>query len=242
MDLIALVIVALVIALIFSLATTIWLVYRLVLGKSNLFEPQEPPAGSVTLPVPPAASSSSDIPLHTTSRVSSNSPRARIEFGADGIRGIAGQWPLEPQGVLGIGQALGRFLLAGTRAPGVVIGRDTRPSSELLSRSLVEGMRDLGIHVIDLGVMTTPGIAFLTRREKAALGVIISASHNPFQYNGIKLVGQHGLRLQREDEIEIESLSNEFAHTALVPVTVRGQQTDGRNLIELYIEEHESLA
>jgi phosphoglucosamine mutase len=238
-DLIALVIVALVIALIFSLATIIWLVYRLVLGKRNLIEPQKvPPAESVTLPVLVVAPSSDESPLLITSRISSNSPQPRIEFGADGIRGIAGQWPLVPQGVMGIGQALGRFLLAGTRSPGVVIGRDTRPSSESLSRSLIEGMRDLGIHVIDLGVMTTPGIAFLTRRENAALGVIISASHNPFQYNGIKLVGQYGLRLQREDEIEIESLSNEFAITPLIPVAVRGQQTDGHNLIELYTEEH----
>ena len=126
------------------------------------------------------------------------------EFGSDGIRGLAGEWPLSEEGMLHVASALGRFLSARSDHPVVIIGRDTRSSGWSLASVLQAGMLREGIDVIDLGVMTTPGVAYLTRCQAVDLGVVVSASHNPPEYNGIKVVGPNGLRLQREDEIEIE--------------------------------------
>lgn len=162
----------------------------------------------------------------------------RVEFGANGIRGITGQWPLIPAIAVRIGQALGQFVCARSERPSVVIGRDTRPSGAELLPCLVAGLTGQGVNVTNLGVMTTPGVAFLARRLRADLGVAISASHSPLEYNGIKLVGPNGLRLQREEEMEIESLINEFSARAVEYATTLGQQTDGQHLIELYIQDH----
>lgn len=162
----------------------------------------------------------------------------RVEFGADGIRGIAGEWPLIPAIAVRIGQALGQFVCGRSEHPFVVIGCDTRPSGAELLHNLSAGLTGQSVDVINLGVMSTPGVAFLARRLHADLGVIVSASHSPFEYNGIKLVGSNGLRLQREEEIEIESLINEFSARAVEYATTLGQQTDGQHLIELYIQDH----
>jgi phosphoglucosamine mutase len=162
----------------------------------------------------------------------------RIEFGADGIRGRVGEWPFVSPVAVSIGQALGRFVFERSASPFAVIGRDTRPSGESFLHCLTAGLASQGVHVIDLGVVTTPGIAFLTRRLHADLGVIVSASHNPLEYNGIKLVRQNGLRLQREDEIVIESLIEEFITTPHKYAPVLGQETDGEHLLELYIQDH----
>ncbi|MCG2768955.1 MAG: phosphoglucosamine mutase [Chloroflexota bacterium] len=162
----------------------------------------------------------------------------RVEFGADGIRGIAGEWPFVPAIAVRIGQALGQFVRDKVEHPVVVIGRDTRPSGAELLSCLVAGLTGQGADVIDLGVMTTPGVAFLVRRLQADLGVIVSASHSPLECNGIKVLRQNGLRLQREEEIEIESLINDFAARAVEYASPLGQQSDGRNLIELYIQDH----
>jgi len=163
---------------------------------------------------------------------------AGVKFGANGIRGITGQWPFVPASAVRIGQALGQFVCGRSEHPSVVIGRDTRPSGADLLPCLVAGLTGQGVNVTNLGVMTTPGVAFLARRLRADLGVIISASHSPLGYNGIKLVGPNGLRFQREEEIEIESLINEFAATAVEYAATLGQQTDGQHLIELYIQDH----
>ena len=162
----------------------------------------------------------------------------RVEFGTDGIRGVAGEWPLVSPIAVRIGQALGQFVCRRSEHPSVVIGRDTRPSGVDLLPCLVAGLTGQGVNVTNLGVMTTPGVAFLARRLRADLGVAISASHSSFEYNGIKLVGPNGLRLQREEEIEIESLINEFSVRAVEYVTSLGQQADGQHLIELYIQNH----
>ena len=162
----------------------------------------------------------------------------RIEFGADGIRGIAGEWPFVSPIAVRIGQALGQFACGRSENPSVVIGRDTRPSGTSLLHCLTAGLTGQGVNVTDLGVMTTPGVAFLTRRLQADLGVIVSASHSPLECNGIKLVAQNGLRLQREEEIEVESLINESVARAVEYTTTLGQQTDGQHLIELYIQDH----
>jgi phosphoglucosamine mutase len=162
----------------------------------------------------------------------------RIEFGADGIRGIVGEWPLVAPVAVRIGQALGRFVCGRSDHPSVVIGRDTRPSGERLLHNLVAGLVGQGVDVIDLGVMTTPGVAFLTRREEADLGVIVSASHSPLEYNGIKLVTGNGLRLQREEEIEVELLIEEAVAKNSEPASILGEEIDGQNLIELYVWDH----
>jgi phosphoglucosamine mutase len=161
-----------------------------------------------------------------------------VGFGTDGIRYIAGKSPLDPETAGRIGRALGRFVLARSDHPVVVIGRDTRPSGTWLAGDLESGLLSEGIDVISLGIMTTPGVAYLTRRQGADLGISVSASHNPVEYNGIKLVGYNGLRLQREEEIEIESLINESAAGGSDGAIIPGQRTNGQHLIELYIEDH----
>ncbi len=96
-----------------------------------------------------------------------------------------------------------------------------------------------GVDVISLGVMTTPGVAYLTRRLGAALGVSVSASHNPVEYNGIKLVSFNGLRLQREDEMEIETLIEEPTSVEVASDEgLMAQQTNGQHLVEVYIQDH----
>jgi phosphoglucosamine mutase len=166
-----------------------------------------------------------------------------VEFGADGIRGIVGQGFLHPANLVRVGQALGRFVCYHhsehpPEHPFVMIGRDTRASGANILHCLTAGLTDQGVNVTDLGVMTTPGVAFITRRLQADLGVIVSASHNPIDYNGIKLVRQNGLRLQREDEIEIEMLASKFASEIAQSASTLGQQSDGQHLVELYIQGH----
>ncbi|MBI1881830.1 MAG: phosphoglucosamine mutase, partial [Chloroflexi bacterium] len=163
----------------------------------------------------------------------------RVEFGADGIRGMAGEGPFHPAIAVRIGQALGRFICNQTdNHCFVVIGRDTRRSGANLANCLAAGLTAQGVDVVDLGVMTTPGVAYLVRRLQADLGLIVSASHNPLEFNGIKLIGPDGLRFQREEEIEIESLIEQFLNDAVEYSPTLGHQTDGQNLIELYIQSH----
>jgi phosphoglucosamine mutase len=163
----------------------------------------------------------------------------RVEFGSDGIRGIVGEWPLISYIAVKIGQALGQFVCGRSRHPSVVIGCDTRPSGAELLHNLSAGLTGRGVDVINLGVMTTPGVAFLARRLQSDLGVIVSASHSPYEYNGVKVVGSNGLRLQREEEIEVESLIEGYiTGKAVEPAVTLGQQTDGQHLIELYVQDH----
>jgi len=165
-----------------------------------------------------------------------------VKFGADGIRGIVGEWPLAPQAVRRIGYALGRFLCRKPRDlmdPHVIIGRDTRPSGINLVSNLIDGLLSQGVDVTDLGVMTTSGVAYLTKRENASLGLIVSASHNPPEYNGIKLVDSRGLRLREEEEIE--GMINEFATKAVKATANEGQQLSGQHLVEIYIQDQVKL-
>jgi phosphoglucosamine mutase len=162
----------------------------------------------------------------------------KVQFGSDGIRDIAGEGLLTPFNVVHIGQALGQFVCRRSEHPVAVIGRDTRPTGRALLHNLMAGLTGQGIDVIDLGVMTTPGVAFLTRWQQADLGVSVSASHNPLEYNGIKVVGPKGLRLQREEEIEIETLCAEFPARAAECANTPGQVIHGQHLIEVYIQDH----
>ena len=124
-------------------------------------------------------------------------------FGTDGIRGIAGEYPLDKKTVYTIGRALGDHLPEGPRR--VVIGQDTRESSAWISDMLSRGLTDAQVNVESAGIITTPGIAYLAHKEGFSAGVVISASHNPWQDNGIKVFGSDGFKLADRTELEIEA-------------------------------------
>ena len=124
-------------------------------------------------------------------------------FGTDGIRGIAGEYPLDKKTVYAVGRALGDHLPAGPRR--VVIGQDTRESSAWMADMLVSGLRDTGVETQSAGVVPTPTIAYLTHTHGFSAGVVISASHNPWRDNGIKIFGGDGYKLPDAVELEIES-------------------------------------
>src|SRR6185503_19803557 len=126
-------------------------------------------------------------------------------FGTDGIRGEAGQFPLDPETVSKIGFSLATHLANGAEAPQIVIGRDTRESGESIERAIVDGASKAGAKCLSAGVITTPGVAYLTRALQAAAGVVISASHNPYQDNGIKIFAPTGEKIDDSVERLIES-------------------------------------
>lgn len=127
-------------------------------------------------------------------------------FGTDGIRGVANRAPMDAVTALRLGQAAGRFFNRGTHRHRVVIGKDTRLSGYMLEPALTAGFVGAGMDVVLVGPLPTPAIAMLTRSLRADLGVMISASHNPFEDNGIKLFGPDGLKLSDAEEAEIETL------------------------------------
>ncbi len=127
-------------------------------------------------------------------------------FGTDDIRGVAGQYPLDPATILKIGSALGTVLKNSSHPARVVLGKDTRESNEAISRALANGLASTGAEVVDAGIITTPGVAFLTRRHEFSAGVMVSASHNPYQDNGIKIFTSTGTKLAAAQELEIEAL------------------------------------
>ena len=133
------------------------------------------------------------------------SPARRL-FGTDGIRGKANTAPMDAATALRLGQAAGRFFNRGAHRHRVVIGKDTRLSGYMLEPALTAGFIGAGMDVVLVGPLPTPAIALLTRSLRADLGVMISASHNPYEDNGIKLFGPDGLKLTDEQEAAIEAL------------------------------------
>ncbi|MBM7688878.1 phosphoglucosamine mutase [Enterococcus ureilyticus] len=129
-------------------------------------------------------------------------------FGTDGVRGIANK-ELTPELAFKLGR-FGGYVLSqhedSTRRPRVLVGRDTRISGQLLEQALISGLLSVGIEVFQLGVISTPGVAYLTRLQKASAGIMISASHNPAEDNGIKFFGSDGFKLVDDQELEIEAL------------------------------------
>jgi phosphoglucosamine mutase len=125
-------------------------------------------------------------------------------FGTDGIRSVAGEFPLTKQSTYLIGRALGHDLLRATKHPRAVIGQDTRESSRWIADRVSEGLAAVGVEVHSAGVITTPGVAYLARSRKLAAGVVISASHNPWTDNGIKVFSGDGLKLTDARELAIE--------------------------------------
>ncbi len=130
----------------------------------------------------------------------------RRYFGTDGIRGRTNEAPMTAEIAMRVGQAAGTRFLRGDHRHRVVIGKDTRLSGYMMESALVAGFTSVGMDVVLVGPMPTPAVAMLTRSMRADLGVMISASHNPFADNGIKLFGPDGYKLSDEDELAVERL------------------------------------
>jgi phosphoglucosamine mutase len=158
----------------------------------------------------------------------------RKYFGTDGVRSVAGQYPLTADWTLGLGCAAAEVFKTQSRKPSVVIGRDTRRSGDMLEAALAAGLTARGVNVIHLGVIPTPGVSYLTRHLGATAGVVISASHNPFEDNGIKFFGANGEKLSDALEHQIEAMLD----TSLEPVSgvSVGTVTDYREAERLYTE------
>ena len=129
----------------------------------------------------------------------------RKYFGTDGIRGTVGQAPITPDFVMRLAHAVGRVLKKTENRPTVLIGKDTRISGYMLESALESGFNSAGVDVVLLGPLPTPGVAYLTRTLRASLGVVISASHNPFADNGIKFFSAKGAKLPDEWELAVEA-------------------------------------
>jgi len=126
-------------------------------------------------------------------------------FGTDGIRAVAGEAPLDPKTICAVGLALAHQLNGNHAQPKVLLGMDTRESSVWIADTIAAGLAEGGAHVENAGVITTPGIAYLARHHGFSAGIVISASHNPWQDNGIKVFGGDGYKLPDETELRIES-------------------------------------
>jgi phosphoglucosamine mutase len=132
------------------------------------------------------------------------STQTRQLFGTDGIRGVAGEFPLTMESTYLIGRALGHDLMRGTGTPQAAMGQDTRESSAWIADRVAAGMAAVGVVVHSAGVITTPGVAYLARSRGFAAGVVISASHNPWMDNGIKVFSGDGFKLTDARELAIE--------------------------------------
>jgi phosphoglucosamine mutase len=125
-------------------------------------------------------------------------------FGTDGIRGVSGEFPLTKQSTYLIGRALGHDLIRATSKAQAVIGQDTRESSRWIADRVSEGLAAVGVDIHSAGVITTPGVAYLARSRKMSAGIVISASHNPWTDNGIKVFSGDGFKLPDSHELTIE--------------------------------------
>lgn len=152
-------------------------------------------------------------------------------FGTDGIRGTVGQAPITPDFVLRLAHAVGRVLKRTQARPTVLIGKDTRISGYMLESALESGFNSAGVDVVLLGPLPTPGVAYLTRAQRASLGVVISASHNAFPDNGIKFFSAKGTKLSDEWEQAVEDALQEapvWADSANLGKTRRLDDAAGR--------------
>ncbi|MBW6396210.1 phosphoglucosamine mutase [Roseomonas sp. HJA6] len=165
-----------------------------------------------------------------------DSPPPRRLFGTDGIRGTANCAPMDAATALRLGQAAGRYFNRGDHRHRVVIGKDTRLSGYMLEPALTAGFVGAGMDVVLVGPLPTPAIALLTRSLRADLGVMISASHNPYEDNGIKLFGPDGLKLTDEQEAAIETLMSGDLTAALVAPSRLGRASRLEDAPGRYIE------
>jgi len=160
----------------------------------------------------------------------------RRYFGTDGIRGQANSAPMTPDLAMRVGIAVGNLFRRGDHRHRVVIGKDTRLSGYMIENALVAGFTAAGLDVFLLGPIPTPAVAMLTRSLRADIGVMISASHNPYQDNGIKLFGPDGFKLSDELELRIESLMDEDIHLQLARPDVIGRAKRVDGVDDRYIE------
>ena len=133
-------------------------------------------------------------------------PAARRLFGTDGVRGVANVYPMTAEMALQLGRALAYIVRNGPHRHRIVVGKDTRLSGYMLEQAIASGICSMGVDVMLSGPLPTPGIAFLTESMRADAGVVISASHNPYQDNGIKFFSREGFKLPDEMELQIEQL------------------------------------
>jgi phosphoglucosamine mutase len=155
----------------------------------------------------------------------------RQYFGTDGIRGTVGQAPITPDFILRLAHAVGRVLKRNEARPTVLIGKDTRISGYMLESALESGFNSAGVDVVLLGPLPTPGVAYLTRTQRATLGVVISASHNPFFDNGIKFFSAQGAKLSDAWERDVEAALDQppmWADSANLGKTRRLDDAAGR--------------
>ena len=155
----------------------------------------------------------------------------RKYFGTDGIRGTVGQAPITPDFVLRLAHAVGRVPRQTEDRPTVLIGKDTRISGYMLESALESGFNSAGVDVVLLGPLPTPGVAYLTRAQRASLGVVISASHNAFPDNGIKFFSAQGTKLPDAWELAVEAALDEppvWADSASLGKTRRLDDASGR--------------
>jgi phosphoglucosamine mutase len=151
---------------------------------------------------------------------------SRKYFGTDGIRGTVGQAPITPDFVLRLAHAVGRVLKRTEQRPTVLIGKDTRISGYMLESALESGFNSAGVDVVLLGPLPTPGVAYLTRAQRASLGVVISASHNPFPDNGIKFFSAQGTKLTDDWERQVEAALEEAPSWADSPSLGKAKRLD----------------
>lgn len=149
-------------------------------------------------------------------------------FGTDGIRGIA-NIELTPELAFKVGRA-GAYILSKGKNGKVLVGKDTRASGDMLEASLIAGITSMGLDVISLGIIPTPAVAYLTRKQEALAGVVISASHNPGEYNGIKFFNYEGLKLSDDVEEEIENVIANIDSLDMRPI--------GREVGRVYMDEN----
>ena len=159
----------------------------------------------------------------------------RKYFGTDGIRGIAGE-SLTADLSFKVGKALGKLLTEKKEHPKVVIGRDTRISCDMIEHALTAGLTSTGVNVMTVGTIPTPAIAYLTKTIETDSGIMISASHNPYQDNGIKIFGPDGFKLSDEQELEIESLIDNSEQIKNASFDKIGKLYSGNELTQKYIQ------
>ena len=157
-------------------------------------------------------------------------------FGTDGIRGRANKFPMTPEVAMKVGMAAGLSFQRGNHRHRVVVGKDTRLSGYMIENALVAGFCAAGMDVFLLGPIPTPAVAMLSRSLRADLGVMISASHNPYYDNGIKLFGPDGYKLSDEIEARIEALLDENIEIALADQDSLGRAKRVDGVHDRYIE------
>ncbi|MGM0607800.1 MAG: phosphoglucosamine mutase [Candidatus Muiribacteriota bacterium] len=164
-------------------------------------------------------------------------------FGTDGIRGVANIYPLQGDVLYKIAAVAGRILKKENKSDFVFLGKDTRLSCDMLEAAISAGLTSVGVHVYKLGIIPTPGLAYITKKKKALCGIMISASHNPFYDNGIKFIGSNGFKLSDKKELKIEkAFFDPEKNPEVITHKNIGRIYDKHNYTDEYIELIEEAA